>query len=863
MSASPFRPIATFVRSVRFRLAMLVTIALLVTAGVLVLGMNVALDTVAATIPEEEPTTLEGELLRILDMSIAELDGTSDAGTDALRRVEQAVQDQTLQQVRDLSLAALLLLVPVGLAIGWVVAGRVVRPVGTIAGVAREIEATDLSRRIRLGGPPDEMRDLADTFDAMLDRLDRGVRTQRRFVEDASHELRNPLAVIRTTLDVALAEPEDAEGLRSAAEVARRTADRMSTTVDELMALARTSAQPERRTSVDLAEVVAEVAQEYDAEAATRGVRLSRLAPSGLVVGGDRTALKRAQANLVSNALRVAPSGSVVHCRAGRAGGWLWFGVRDVGRGIAPDDQALVFRRAWRDGAPTAEGDGQGLGLALVRQIAEAHGGTVSVASVPGHGASFVVWLPDRIGHAKAVPMSRAPCDGRPALDGGRGLLTSISLGRAYPVANADVIGHFLASGITGRTGIGPTRIRPYRSGGPLPWTTPSPATIVSTAAGATCRRPHLSSGPPPHRSRPRRPASVHPRSPLSRGRGGPDAASSSVPPSWSRPSSSSAPGCSPPATRSVRSWPQPLVVPAGPDKGAALLPPSGEPLADMAERLLPSVVQIEADGAVGSGFVAADGGLILTASHVVGRSETVTLRLQDGTSVSGAVVAVDKSIDTAVIRADEGATDLKPLPLGALADVQVGEMTIAIGSPFGLSQTVTTGIVSALGRTVPTPMGELHDLIQTDAAINSGNSGGPLIDGEGRAIGINTAIASASGGSDGIGFAVPVDQAKQILDKVKDGTWKPEDNNPADSLDPLGGLFDQFLGPDGLDGLGDLFGLGPDGSQAPDSGGSDMADQMLRQLLDEFLRQLAPDAQARTAARAGSRAGRFDRPGR
>jgi putative serine protease PepD len=284
---------------------------------------------------------------------------------------------------------------------------------------------------------------------------------------------------------------------------------------------------------------------------------------------------------------------------------------------------------------------------------------------------------------------------------------------------------------------------------------------------------------------------------------------------------------------------------PGAADKGGAVLPPNGEPLADMAERLLPSVVQIEADGAVGSGFVAADGGLILTASHVVGRSETVTLRLQDGTSVSGAVVAVDKSIDTAVIRADESANDLKPLPLGALADVKVGEMTIAIGSPFGLSQTVTTGIVSALGRTVPTPMGELHDLIQTDAAINSGNSGGPLIDGEGRAIGINTAIASASGGSDGIGFAVPVDQAKQILDKVKDGTWNPEDNNPADGLDPLGGLFDQFLGPDGLDGLGDLFGLGPDGPQAPDSGGSDMADQMLRQLLDEFLRQLAPDAQA------------------
>ena len=278
-------------------------------------------------------------------------------------------------------------------------------------------------------------------------------------------------------------------------------------------------------------------------------------------------------------------------------------------------------------------------------------------------------------------------------------------------------------------------------------------------------------------------------------------------------------------------------------DKGAAVLPPSDEPLADTAARLLPSVVQIEAAGAVGSGFVAADGGLILTASHVVGGSETVTLTLHDGTTISGTVVAADKSIDTAVIRAEGAGTDLTPLALGALADVQVGEMTIAIGSPFGLSQTVTTGIVSALGRTVPTPMGELHDLIQTDAAINSGNSGGPLIDREGRAIGINTAIASASGGSDGIGFAVPIDHAAQILDKVKDGTWKPEDNNPADSMNPLGGLFDQFLGPDGLDGLGDLFGLGPGGPLAPDdpSGGSELADQLLRQLLDELLRELAP----------------------
>jgi signal transduction histidine kinase len=385
---------------------MMVTASLVVTTAVLVFGLNLALDTVVATIPEEQSATLEEELLRILGLTLSELEGGAGSGAaDALLDVERAVREQTLQQVRNLSFVALLVMVPVGLAIGWVVAGRVVRPIGTMATVAREIEATDLSRRIRLGGPPDELRELADTFDAMLDRLDQGAQTQRRFVEDASHELRNPLAVIRTTLDVALAEPNDPGGLRRAAEVARRTADRMSTTVDELMAFARTSVQPERRVPVDLAEVVAEVAQDYDAEATTRGVLLSPLAPSGLVVDGDRSALKRAQANLVSNALRVAPAGTTVHCRAGRAGGWLWFGARDLGPGIAAEDQALVFRRAWRGGAATAESDGHGLGLALVRQIAEAHGGTVSVASVPGHGASFVVWLPDRRAGSVPIPV--------------------------------------------------------------------------------------------------------------------------------------------------------------------------------------------------------------------------------------------------------------------------------------------------------------------------------------------------------------------------------------------------------------------------------------------------------------------------
>ena len=310
----------------------------------------------------------------------------------------------------------------------------------------------------------------------------------------------------------------------------------------------------------------------------------------------------------------------------------------------------------------------------------------------------------------------------------------------------------------------------------------------------------------------------------------------------------------------------------AAPDKGGRGVPPSDEPLADTASRLLPSVVQIEAGDAIGSGFVAAEGGLILTASHVVGRSDTVTLRLHDGTSISGAVVAVDKSIDTAVIRADESAaTDLKPLALGALADVQVGEMTIAIGSPFGLSQTVTTGIVSALGRTVPTPMGELHDLIQTDAAINSGNSGGPLADREGRAIGINTAIASASGGSDGVGFAVPVDQAARSWTRSRTARGRPRTTTPPTAWTRSVGSSISSSVPTGWTACATCSASGLTdrrrrtvGPMEPD--GSDMADQLLRQLLDELHARACPGrpgSTARTGYRAESgcdaRAGRSE----
>ena len=145
------------------------------------------------------------------------------------KSVEQLANERALGLLRTYSFTALGLLFLASLAVGWVVAGRVLRPIDRITGVARDIQATDLSRRIALRGPPDELKDLADTFDAMLGRLDDAFQGQRRFIQETSHELRNPLAVIRTNLDVALADPNaDPAELRRIAQLVHRTVERMS-----------------------------------------------------------------------------------------------------------------------------------------------------------------------------------------------------------------------------------------------------------------------------------------------------------------------------------------------------------------------------------------------------------------------------------------------------------------------------------------------------------------------------------------------------------------------------------------------------------------------------------------------------------
>jgi signal transduction histidine kinase len=316
-----------------------------------------------------------------------------------LASVQQAVNHKALEIMRDASAAVLGGLLLGSFGVGWWLAGRVLRPVQRVTAAAREISATDLSRRIALDGPRDELRDLADTVDDMLARLDRAFAAQRQMIDDASHELRNPLAIIQINLDAVLSRDDvDAAERRRASTVTARATQRMGSLIEDLLAAARRAAPAFTDTDLDLGHVADEAADAFALLADSDGLRLveRRFGP-GLGVIGDPEALRRAVDNLLSNAVRVSPPGAEIVLATGRHGGWAWLVVRDHGPGISPEHQERVFDQFWRGPDGTRRRDrGTGLGLAIVRQVVESHGGSVAVHSAPGAGATFVLWLPLR-----------------------------------------------------------------------------------------------------------------------------------------------------------------------------------------------------------------------------------------------------------------------------------------------------------------------------------------------------------------------------------------------------------------------------------------------------------------------------------
>jgi len=306
-----------------------------------------------------------------------------------------AANDRALSKVLLAFGGALLLVTLASVAAGWIVAGRALRPISRITSTARSISDRTLDARIGLDGPRDELRELADTFDSMLERLEAAFDSQRRFVANASHELRTPLAIVRTELDVTLDDPEaDRDELRAMAYVVRDANERMERLIASLLALASSEAGIVQARGADLAEIVAPALEREEAFADGGPLQLeAALVPAP--VAGDPVLLERLAENLIENAVRYNAAVGWVRVRTGIERGEAVLHVTNPGARIDPaavEELLEPFRRLESSRARST--GGYGLGLAVVRAVAQAHGGRVTVLARREGGLEVTVSLP-------------------------------------------------------------------------------------------------------------------------------------------------------------------------------------------------------------------------------------------------------------------------------------------------------------------------------------------------------------------------------------------------------------------------------------------------------------------------------------
>jgi signal transduction histidine kinase len=367
---------------IRARLTLLYG-ALFLLGGALLLGVTYFLvkqnihqrNTGMTTLPPEVKQDLGDQQIRLLEF------------VQQLQDRQESIERDTLHALITQGSIALGLVTVIGVGLGWLMAERALRPVGQITETARRVAGGNLHERIALGGPRDEIRELADTFDSMLERLDQAFEGQRRFAANASHELRTPLTINRTLIEVALGRPDPPPEVVQLGETLLAVNARHERLVDGLLTLVASDQAPTVHDRVDLAEVVRHVVGEG-------GDGLVEADLGAAPVVGDPVLLERVVQNLVDNALAYNVPGGRVWVSTGRAGPAARLVVENTGPHIPVYEIPGLFEPFRRLRSRTGSARGTGLGLSIVRSVAVAHGGSADAEPREGGGLRVTVTLP-------------------------------------------------------------------------------------------------------------------------------------------------------------------------------------------------------------------------------------------------------------------------------------------------------------------------------------------------------------------------------------------------------------------------------------------------------------------------------------
>ncbi len=367
--------IPAFMKTIRFRLAAWYLVVTTLLLAVFIIGINMAMH---QSQPAPPPPPFPGD-------------------TQSWQQVVQAQRERYMQDLRLYSITGVGVIIILGALGGYALARTMLRPVDRISSLAGRISHTNLKERIAHRGPNDEVKRLSDTFDGMLQRLDTAFELQKQFIQDASHELRTPIAIAQANIEVLeMNKKATAADYKRLVDVIKLSLERMNGVNNNLLLLSEGAPSQAKWAVVDINALLGEVWFETEMAAVVAGVSLELHLPTGsLEVKGDALRLKQAVINLVDNAVKYNRSSGGVSVSASYGDGGVVIEVADTGIGIESGDMEHIFDRFYRvEKSRSRNRGGSGLGLAIVKKVVEDHGGTVLATSEPDKGSTFRITLP-------------------------------------------------------------------------------------------------------------------------------------------------------------------------------------------------------------------------------------------------------------------------------------------------------------------------------------------------------------------------------------------------------------------------------------------------------------------------------------